>query len=230
VQAILLAAVVRNPPFCRRATESLAESFVCCRAVYRPAPGPTVAGILTKLCDRVPAAIRSDLTYEYRFRGNTVVLLERRPYFRDRTRHTEHLFAKFVYCPTIGGWSLQWPDRKGAGPRIGGSRTFLISATCFGKLSPIPRGSSSGKRIRRRGTGATTEPQSREIERSCACHSRAHRVSRSADRPSLIDDMYDDQADHKVTLRIFGAIRCRLRPRPSGDARNSRGCSSASGA
>ena len=28
-----------------------------------------------------------------RFRGNTVVLLERRPHFQDRSRHTEHAFA-----------------------------------------------------------------------------------------------------------------------------------------
>jgi hypothetical protein len=68
---------------------------------------------LDKFCDRVPAAIRSDLTCEYRFRGNTVVLLERRPHFRDRARHTEHLFAKFVYSPTVGGWSLRWSDRNG---------------------------------------------------------------------------------------------------------------------
>ena len=68
---------------------------------------------LDKLCDRVPAAIRSDLTYEYRVRGNTVVLLERRPHCRDRARHTEHLFVKFVYSPTVGGWSLRWSDRNG---------------------------------------------------------------------------------------------------------------------
>ena len=68
---------------------------------------------LDKFCGRVPAAIRSELEYEYRFRGNAVVLLERRPHFRDRTRHTEQLFAKFVYSQTVGGWSLRWSDRNG---------------------------------------------------------------------------------------------------------------------
>jgi DUF3024 family protein len=72
-----------------------------------------VARALDKFCDRVPSAIRSKLTYEYRVRGNTVVLLERRPHFEDRNRHTEHMFAKFVYSPTIGGWSLKWSDRNG---------------------------------------------------------------------------------------------------------------------
>ena len=66
---------------------------------------------LDKFCDRVPATICSELTYEYRCRDNTVVL--RRPHFRDRTRHAEHLFAKFVYSPTVGGWSLRWSDRNG---------------------------------------------------------------------------------------------------------------------
>jgi hypothetical protein len=67
---------------------------------------------LDKFCERVPLAVRSQLTYEYRFRGNAVVLLERRPHFQDRTRTTEHLIAKFVYSPTIGGWSLKWRDRN----------------------------------------------------------------------------------------------------------------------
>jgi hypothetical protein len=68
---------------------------------------------LDKFCDRVPPAIRPELTYEYQFRGNAVVLLERRPHFQDRKRHTEHVFAKFVYSPTVGGWSLKWRDRNG---------------------------------------------------------------------------------------------------------------------
>jgi hypothetical protein len=72
-----------------------------------------VGRALDKFCDRVPAAIRSELKYEYRIRGNTVVLVERRPHFRDRTRYTEHPFAKFVYGPTVGGWSLRWSDRNG---------------------------------------------------------------------------------------------------------------------
>ena len=72
-----------------------------------------VERILDKFCERVPSAIRSKLAYEYRFRGNTVVLVERRPHFQDRSRHTEHEFAKFVYSPSVGGWSLKWSDRNG---------------------------------------------------------------------------------------------------------------------
>jgi Protein of unknown function (DUF3024) len=68
---------------------------------------------LEKFCERVPPAIRSKLTYQYRFRGNAVFLEERRPHFLDRTRHAEHAFAKFLYSPTVGGWSLRWRDRNG---------------------------------------------------------------------------------------------------------------------
>jgi hypothetical protein len=68
---------------------------------------------LDTFCDRVPPAIRQKLRYEYRFRGNAVILLERRPHFQDRKRYTEHEFAKFVYSPTVGGWSLKWSDRNG---------------------------------------------------------------------------------------------------------------------
>ena len=68
---------------------------------------------LDKFCDRVLPPIRQALTYEYKFRGNAIVLLERRPNFQDPKRHTEHVFAKFVYSPTIGGWSLKWRDRNG---------------------------------------------------------------------------------------------------------------------
>ncbi len=68
---------------------------------------------LDKFCDRAPPLILSELTYECQFRGNAVFLLERRAHFQDRTRHTEHVFAKFVYSPTIGGWSLKWRDRNG---------------------------------------------------------------------------------------------------------------------
>jgi hypothetical protein len=75
---------------------------------------------LDKFCDRVPPKIRSELTYEYQFRGNAVFLAERRPHFQDRNRHTEHVFAKFVYSPTVGGWSLKWRDRNGRWHAYGG--------------------------------------------------------------------------------------------------------------
>ena len=52
---------------------------------------------LDKFCDRIPMPVRAELTNLYRFEGNSVILIERRPYSRDPARHTEHEFAKFVY-------------------------------------------------------------------------------------------------------------------------------------
>lgn len=66
-----------------------------------------------EICGRAPQKIHSELTNEYRFRGSAVFLSERRPHFQDRSLHTEHVFAKFVYSPSIGGWSLKWCDRNG---------------------------------------------------------------------------------------------------------------------
>ena len=72
-----------------------------------------VKRLLDKFCDRIPLHIRPQLSNLYRVRGNSVVLIERRSYFLDRRRHTEHQFAKFVYSPTMGAWSLRWRDRNG---------------------------------------------------------------------------------------------------------------------
>ncbi|HEU4561744.1 MAG TPA: DUF3024 domain-containing protein [Longimicrobium sp.] len=67
---------------------------------------------LDQFCERVPAEIRHLLQYEYRFNGNAVILVERRPSFRDPAVFTELPVARFVYSPSIGGWSLRWRDRR----------------------------------------------------------------------------------------------------------------------
>lgn len=67
---------------------------------------------LDKFCDRIPIHVRPELTNCYRVIGNSVVLVERRPHYRERGRYTEHEFAKFVYSPRVGSWSLRWRDRN----------------------------------------------------------------------------------------------------------------------
>jgi hypothetical protein len=66
---------------------------------------------LDRFRERVPVEIRDQLRYEHRFSGNAVLLVERRPSFRDPAVFTELAVARFVYSPTIGGWSLRWRDR-----------------------------------------------------------------------------------------------------------------------
>lgn len=72
-----------------------------------------VRGALDEFCQRIPMHVRPELTNLYRFKGNSVTLIERRPDFQDRDHHTELEFAKFVYSSKHATWSLQWRDRKG---------------------------------------------------------------------------------------------------------------------
>ncbi len=67
---------------------------------------------LTAFCDRVPLHGRSQLAYEYRFRGNAVTLLESRAHYVDASKRTVCAIAKFAYSPTVGAWSLKWLDRN----------------------------------------------------------------------------------------------------------------------
>lgn len=102
-----------------------------------------VKGALDMFCDRIPLHLHPELTNLYRFKGNSVVLIERRPSFRDRTRHTEHEFAKFVYNQRAGRWSLRWRDRNATGTPTMGSRTCPIFATCWPRWRRIRQASSS---------------------------------------------------------------------------------------
>ena len=68
---------------------------------------------LDRFCDRIPVHVRSELTNLYRLKGHAVTLIERRPHYLDRSQHTEHEFAKFVYSPKQATWSLRWRDRNG---------------------------------------------------------------------------------------------------------------------
>jgi hypothetical protein len=71
-----------------------------------------VERVLDKFCESVRPEIRDKLRYEYRFSGNAVLLVERRPAFRDPSTYSELAVARFVYSPTVGGWSLRWSDRR----------------------------------------------------------------------------------------------------------------------
>ncbi len=75
---------------------------------------------LDRFGERVPPEIRDKLSYEYRFSGNAVLLIERRPSFRDPAVFTELAVARFVYSPSAGGWSLRWSDRHGRWHRYEG--------------------------------------------------------------------------------------------------------------
>ncbi len=99
-----------------------------------------VAHALDKFCDRVPAAIRPTLAYEYQFRGNTVVVHERRPHFQDPRRQIAIAVARFVYSPTVGGWSLQWSDRNGRWHPYEGCQNLPHFRDAFREVEADPTG------------------------------------------------------------------------------------------
>jgi hypothetical protein len=103
---------------------------------------------LDKFCDRVRRdSFRIGCV---RIRGNAVVLLERRPHFRDRTRHTEQLFAKFVYLvrPLVGGPSGGQTETA-VGMHTKGSRDVPhFRDVASPGLKQIHGGSSSGNPIK----------------------------------------------------------------------------------
>jgi hypothetical protein len=67
---------------------------------------------LRRFCERVPAEIRHQLAYDFRFVRSDVDLLEHRPHFQNRSRQIEHVVAKFRYNARRGSWTLCWADRN----------------------------------------------------------------------------------------------------------------------
>lgn len=73
-----------------------------------------IAAILDEWFERrVPIMLRDQLVLQYRWRGETVTVLERRPYIRDRTRWTTHPVARFRRDPASRLWFLDCRDRNG---------------------------------------------------------------------------------------------------------------------
>ncbi|OGS12001.1 MAG: hypothetical protein A2234_05095 [Elusimicrobia bacterium RIFOXYA2_FULL_58_8] len=70
---------------------------------------------IQRICDaRVPEHIRDKVRLLHRWRGNTITLIETRPYFQDHSRWTECPIAKFTYTPATKKWTLYCPNRNGA--------------------------------------------------------------------------------------------------------------------
>lgn len=68
---------------------------------------------LRRYCDgRIPAHVRNKVRLTYRWRGNTVTLLEERPYFQDPKRWTSHPVAQFRHDVAKGRWTLYYADRN----------------------------------------------------------------------------------------------------------------------
>jgi len=68
---------------------------------------------LDKYCEqKIPPHARDKIKLIYKFRGNTVTLVETRPYFKDDSIWTERGFAQLRYDPDDNTWALYWADRN----------------------------------------------------------------------------------------------------------------------
>jgi hypothetical protein len=70
---------------------------------------------LTHFCSqRIPEHTRDQVRLEYRVRGNSITLLEKRPPWRVDfgPEWTELPIAQMRYGPATGEWSLFWADRN----------------------------------------------------------------------------------------------------------------------
>jgi hypothetical protein len=62
---------------------------------------------------RVPIMVRDKVVLQYKWRGDSVTILERRPYFRDETQWTTSRIARLRYDAKEGLWCLDCTDRNG---------------------------------------------------------------------------------------------------------------------
>ena len=68
---------------------------------------------LSSFCEaRVPAQYRDEIRLDYSIRGNSVTLVERRPYFLNREEWIEHRIAQMRFDPEARSWTLYSRDRN----------------------------------------------------------------------------------------------------------------------
>ncbi len=62
---------------------------------------------------RPPEHIRPELDFGYAIEGQSVELLEIRPYWRDKTQILKMPFAKATYVKSSGSWKIYWKRASG---------------------------------------------------------------------------------------------------------------------
>ena len=68
---------------------------------------------LDKYCEqKIPPRVRDKIKLTYKFRGNSVTLVETRPYYLDETVWTESVVAQFRYDLGDKTWTLYCADRN----------------------------------------------------------------------------------------------------------------------
>ncbi|MBC2593781.1 DUF3024 domain-containing protein [Ruficoccus amylovorans] len=62
---------------------------------------------------RPPVEMRDQVDVIYRIEGQSIVLIEKRPYWRDPKEFTESEFAKVTFVKSTGTWSVYWKRASG---------------------------------------------------------------------------------------------------------------------
>jgi len=69
---------------------------------------------LSQFClDRILPHIRNEIRLIFMIKGNSVTLIEERPYYLDCSRWTQSPVAQFRYEPESQKWNLHCRDRNG---------------------------------------------------------------------------------------------------------------------
>ena len=61
---------------------------------------------------KIPPNIRHEIRLLFKIRGNSVTLIEERPYFRDHSKLTHNVVAQFRFNPDDQQWTLYCADRN----------------------------------------------------------------------------------------------------------------------
>jgi len=84
--------------------------------VFMPIPEFVKALVEKKLAEyceaKIHPSVRDKLKLLFRFKGNSVELYEKRPYFRQTGEWVESPVAKFRYNQTVHEWTLYYRDRN----------------------------------------------------------------------------------------------------------------------
>jgi len=61
---------------------------------------------------RLPPHVRGEIQLLHTVRGNTVTMIEARPYFRNPSEWTQSRMAQFRYYSETRNWTLHYADRN----------------------------------------------------------------------------------------------------------------------
>lgn len=87
-------------------------------ALRMPVQGFDVAKVTQEMASlvealRPPTALRHQVDVLFRVEGQSVVMIERRAYWRSRDDYTEREFSQARFVKKTGGWSVHWKRANG---------------------------------------------------------------------------------------------------------------------